>query len=1062
MQRRLRAFFREGGHEQVVAVAHEAARKGRAAELPEDLPGALREALLAAGIHSLHGHQRAAFDLLRAGEHVVVSTGTASGKSLCYQLAVLDDFARDPQSRALLLFPTKALAQDQARKLASLKLDAGPGGAPSVRPAVPAIYDGDTPSDTRAHIRRSATILLSNPDMLHLGILPGHERWAEFLHHLRFVVLDEAHVYRGVFGSHVAQVVRRLRRLCAHYGSDPLFVLTSATIAEPQAFAERLVGVPFAAVDEDQAPRPERTVVFWNPPLEDPAAGTRRSALAEASYVAAETVLAGARVIAFAPTRKAAELIYGHVRRRLEDRDPGGAATRVQPYRAGYTPQQRRDIERRLFAHELDAVIATQALELGIDVGSLDVSLVTGFPGTVTSLRQRWGRAGRTGHGWAVLVAGQDALDQYFMREPELLLSRRVEEAIIDLHNPHISARHLEAAAYERPLTPHDEAFFGEEGMLAAGRLADAGRLRRHRDGLVWSLPHSPAAETSLRTAGNEQFVIVETRAGEIIGTVERERVYRFAHPGAVYLHLGRSYLVTRLDLEGRTVLVEDFDGTYYTQVKVDKNVLIAGQAGTRTLPGAVLFFGEIEVTEQVIAYQKRDMTDQHIIDTTSLDLPEQTFITQAFWLAIPGPVIDGALAHLASEPRAGASGDEGPRGPETVTPGSLHGAEHALIALLPLYAMCDRWDIGGLSTPWHWQTDTASIFVYDGYPGGIGLSKRGYEAFESLAADARALIAACPCESGLPQLRAEPQVRQPQRAAAQGRFHRPVAGAVARSRGPGLGTALSLPPAPVSQADRARASRGAARTAAATAEPAGGPSLRCCEARSSRGRAARVRGASKETTPETPGTLGRAPDDGFLAEELGGAQAEVELHDVVGVLEVDAEERLDAPEALLQRVAVDEQGLGGRLDGPVMVQPRAKGLDQPRVPPRVVFDERRDGALRHVGQCLLALTLQEPEPPAHRLEEDQPAGVDAAPRGRARVERLLERSASLVRMRVRGGRADGQRQAVGCVGRDRLEQEQQVARAARADRGRAAREEDGDGQTPRSAQERDEAVPAH
>ena len=732
-QKRLRALFREGGHDQVVAVAHEAARKGRAAELPVDLPAALREALLAAGIEHLHGHQRAAFDALRAGENVVISTGTASGKSLCYQLAALDDYARDPQSRALFLFPSKALAQDQARKLGALRMD-----APGLRPAVPAIYDGDTPHGSRAVLRRTATILLSNPDMLHVGILPNHERWAEYLHHLRYVVLDEAHVYRGVFGSHVAQVVRRLRRLCALYGSDPRFVLTSATIANPEAFAERLVGLSFTVVDQDEAPRPERTVVFWNPPLVDPDRGERRSALAEASYVTAESVLAGARVIAFAPTRKAAELVYGHVRRRLEDRDPGGAAERVQPYRAGYTPQQRRDIERRLFAHELDAVIATQALELGIDVGSLDVSLVTGFPGTVTSLRQRWGRAGRAGHGYAVLVAGQDALDQYFMREPERLLSRSVEEAIIDLHNPHISGPHLEAAAYERPLTAADAAYFGEEGMLQAERLEQAGRLRRRGDGLAWARPHSPAADTGLRTASNEQFVIVESRQGEILGTVERERVFRFAHPGAVYLHLGQSYLVKHLDLGTRTVLVDDFDGSYYTQAKTDKNVLIAGQGGLRPLPGAALFFGELEVTEQVIAYQRRDMTDGHVIDTVSLDLPEQTFATQAFWLAVPQPVLEKAVATLQDTD-------------EQATGGSLHAAEHALIALLPLYAMCDRWDIGGLSTAWHWQTDAASIFVYDAYPGGIGLARRGYDAFEDLAADARTLIAECPCESGCP-----------------------------------------------------------------------------------------------------------------------------------------------------------------------------------------------------------------------------------------------------------------------------------------------------------------------
>ncbi|NLE23171.1 MAG: DEAD/DEAH box helicase [Actinobacteria bacterium] len=726
--RALQAFFTGGRHEQVVAVAHEAARRGRRTGLPQDLPDALLDALRSAGVDALFGHQAAARDLLAAGENVVVSTGTASGKSLCYQLAVLEAFAADPQARALFLFPTKALAQDQARKLNRFRL---PG-------VVPAIYDGDTPQDQRPLLRRSATILLTNPDMLNVGILPGHERWAEFLHHLRYVVLDEAHVYRGVFGSHVAQVVRRLRRLCREYGADPRFVLTSATIANPGPLAERLVGVPFAVVDEDQAPRPERTVVLWNPPLEDAAAGTRRSTLAEASYVTAECVLAGARVISFAPARKAAELVHGHVRRRLEDRGRKGALDRVQPYRAGYTPEQRREIERRLFSHELDAVVATQALELGIDVGDLDVSLVIGFPGTVASLRQRWGRAGRGGHGYAVLVAGQDALDQYFMREPDRLLGRNVEEAVIDLHNPHISGPHLEAAAYERPITADDEGFFGEQGLLQTERLAQAGRLRRRGDGLVWSHPYSPASRIGLRTASNEQFAIVESRQGEVIGTVERERVFRVCHPGAVYLHLGNSYLVRHLDLETRTIVVDDFDGSYYTHAKTDKNVLIAGQADVRELPGAVLFAGDLEVTEQVISYQRRDMTDGHVIDTASLDLPEQTFSTQAFWLVVPQPTLDGALVGLSEID-------------DLAAPGALHAAEHAMIALLPLYAMCDRWDIGGLSTPWHWQTDAPSIFVYDGYPGGIGLSRRGYDVFESLAEAARVLVAECPCESGCP-----------------------------------------------------------------------------------------------------------------------------------------------------------------------------------------------------------------------------------------------------------------------------------------------------------------------
>ena len=718
----LRALFLDGAHEQVAAVSHQAARGGRFEPLPDALHPQVRAALAVQGVERLYSHQRRTYELLEAGHNVVVATGTASGKSLCFALPTVDACAKDPATRALYLYPTKALAQDQARKLSALRL-------PS---AVPAVYDGDTPQGQRAQIRRSATIVLSNPDMLHIGILPSHERWAEFLHHLRFVVLDEAHVYRGVFGSHTAQVIRRLRRLCEAYGATPQFVLTSATIANPRPFAERLIGLPFTSIADDGSPHPERTIVFWNPPLEDPDLGTRRSALVEASYIVTEAVLAGQRAIGFAPSRKAAELIYTYTRRRLQDRDPA-RADRVLPYRAGYTAQQRREIERKLFEHELDAVIATQALELGIDVGSLDLALVTGFPGTVTSLWQRWGRAGRVGHGYAVLVAGSDALDQYFMREPDRLLSRAVEEAIIDLDNPYISAAHLEAAAYEQPLTDTDRDYFGEAALIRAEGLVQAGRLRRQPAGLAWTRPHSPAAQTSLRSASSEQYVIVETAAGTVLGTVERERVFRLAHPGAVYLHLGQSYLVRQLDLEAHTVLVEEFSGDYYTQVKTDKNVLVAGQGPNRALAaGALLTFGEIEVTEQVIAYQKRDLTDSRVLDTVSLDLPEQVFTTQALWLTLPAELLEKALE-------------------EGELAGGLHAAEHTCIAVLPLYAMCDRWDIGGLSTPWHWQTDQATIFIYDGYPGGIGLVRRAYDAFEVLAEDARLLIAECPCESGCP-----------------------------------------------------------------------------------------------------------------------------------------------------------------------------------------------------------------------------------------------------------------------------------------------------------------------
>ena len=390
------------------------------------------------------------------------------------------------------------------------------------------------------------------------------------------------------------------------------------------------------------------------------------------------------------------------------------------------------------------------------------MALVTGFPGTVTSLRQRWGRAGRAGHGWAVLVAGQDALDQYFMREPDRLLDRRVEEAIIDLDNPHISDAHLQSAAYERPLMPDDERFFGERGMLRAEALAQAGRLRRRAGGLAWARPHSPAADVSLRSASAETFVIVEARRGEILGTVEQERVFRVAHPGAVYLHLGRSYLVKHLDLDGRTVLVDDHDGTFYTQAKIDKNIVIAGQAAMRPLAGAALFFGEIEVTEQVIAYQKRDLTDGRVIDTVSLDLPEQTFATEALWFTLGPEVVarvapPGGTAAGATQrgpPRQRRRAAEAPAKPAPVEPelaGALHAAEHGLIALCRSTRCATAGTSAASPPPWHWQTDRATVFIYDGYPGGIGLSKRGFEAFESLAADAVRLIAECPCESGCP-----------------------------------------------------------------------------------------------------------------------------------------------------------------------------------------------------------------------------------------------------------------------------------------------------------------------
>src|SRR3954449_3017759 len=535
--------------EEIAYLGTEPAREARLAPLPDELHQRVRDALAAQGIEQLYTHQRAAWDAAARGEHLVVTTGTASGKTLAFNLPVLDALARQPKNRVLYLYPTKALAQDQARALAELAV-------PRVRAA---IYDGDTPQELRPQIRRGANLILTNPDMLHIGVLPRHDLWADVLHNLRFVVVDEAHVYRGVFGSHVANVLRRLRRLAHVYGAEPQFVLASATIANPAQLARSLLGAEVAVVGDDAAPRSQRTVAFWNPPLLDAELGLRGSALAEAAKLQASFVERGLRTLTFAKSRKAAELIHRFTADRLGD------DRHLSPYRAGYTAQQRREIERRLAEGDLLGVSATNALELGIDVGLLDAVISVGFPGTVASLRQQWGRAGRRGSGLAVLIASEDGLDQFFMREPDKLLGRRVEAAILDHTNPRVLAGHVRAASYEAPLTADDAEVLGPEAIEAA--LRDH-KLRRTPAGIVWAGHEHPAARVSLRSGEPEAFSIVDGSTGAVLGVVERSRAYSTVHEGAVYLHMGESYLVRELNLNTMYAVVEPFSGDWYTQAK--------------------------------------------------------------------------------------------------------------------------------------------------------------------------------------------------------------------------------------------------------------------------------------------------------------------------------------------------------------------------------------------------------------------------------------------------------------------------------------------------------------
>src|SRR6266516_4634847 len=511
----------------------EPARDARTTPLPDDLDPRLRESLSFA---ALYEHQREVWDAVHRGEHVIVTTGTASGKTLAFNLLVLDAVAHDPKLRTLYLNPTKALAQDQARTLASFKL-------PRTRAA---IYDGDTPGERRWQIRKWANLILTNPDMLHVGVLPHHDRWGDVLSNLRYVVVDEAHVYRGVFGSHVGNVLRRLRRLARVYGAEPQFLLASATIANPGELARSLLGVDATVVDRDAAPRAERTIALWNPALLDEELGLRASALGEASRLMAGLVERGLRTLCFAKSRKAAKPVHRFTAERVD----AATARRLSPYRAGYTPAQRRVIERRLVEGELLGVAATDALELGIDVGLLDAVLSVGFPGTVASLRQQWGRAGRRGHGLAVLVASEDALDQYFMREPETLLGRRVEAAILDHENPRVLDGHVQAAAFEAPLDDADRDVLGGTALERAAQLPE---LKQTKAGYVWAGKDYPAARVALRSASPDAFSVVEASSGTILGLVELERAYSTIHEGAIYLPRGESYRVLALDrLRGR------------------------------------------------------------------------------------------------------------------------------------------------------------------------------------------------------------------------------------------------------------------------------------------------------------------------------------------------------------------------------------------------------------------------------------------------------------------------------------------------------------------------------
>ncbi|WP_436524610.1 DEAD/DEAH box helicase [Actinoplanes sp. HUAS TT8] len=765
---RLRARSGSAAQSPITHVEQVTARAGRVAEWPEWADPSVRESLVSQGIVAPWQHQADAASLAWAGTHVVLATGTASGKSMAYQLPALSRLAADPRATVLYLAPTKALAADQLRALVRLGLD-------GVRPAT---LDGDTQREEREWIRQHSRFILTNPDMLHHAVLPAHARWGAFFRRLSYVVIDECHAYRGVFGSHVAHVLRRLRRVAERYGSSPTFVLASATSGDPAGSASRLVGVPVAAVVEDASPRGGMTFALWEPPLlppessapptfvpaartpasaagsssaDSPSAGflsagsasevdpdldnmppIRRSALRETADLLTDAVVAGTRTLAFVRSRRGAEVVATMARRSLDEAVPG-LGSRVAAYRGGYLREDRRAIERALLSGELLGLASTNALELGVDLAGLDAVLICGWPGTRASLWQQAGRAGRAGgEALAVLIARDDPLDTYLVHHPEALFGRPVEATVLDPANPYVLGPQLCCAASEAPLTETDlELFGGAAARATVEALVQQGALRKRPSGWYWTERGRP--DVDLRGTGGAPVQVVEASTGRLLGTVDQGSSHVMLHEGAVYLHQGVTYLVDELDLEDAIALVHPEEPDWTTHARDVTDVSVVRVRSYVDAGPVGLFLGDVDVTSQVVSYQRRRLGSGEVIDTKPLDLPVRELRTVAVWFTISPQALAAAGVETAD------------------VPGALHAAEHAGIGLLPLIATCDRWDIGGLSTANHPDTEAPTVFVYDGHPGGAGFAERAYATAAEWLRATREAIASCACETGCP-----------------------------------------------------------------------------------------------------------------------------------------------------------------------------------------------------------------------------------------------------------------------------------------------------------------------
>lgn len=724
------AHGREGRLRHVHRIPPRAATHG---EWPGWVPEEVSSAYVSVGIARPWAHQVAAAELAHGGAHVALATGTASGKSLAFGMAGLASIERGtraPDGRGatvLYLAPTKALANDQLRSLNEL-------GLTWLRAAT---YDGDTPHDERAWVRQHGNYVLSNPDLLHHSMLPGHTAWAPFLRRLQLVIIDEAHTYRGVLGSHVSAVIRRLRRLCAHYGSEPVIFIASATMANADEAGGRLTGAPVHAITGDTSPRPGLTIGFWEPPLQRPSADdrdeVRRSALAETADLLADCVVEGTQALAFIRSRRGAEATALMAQDLLRDVDPE-LVDQVAAYRGGYLPEERRDLERRLRDGSIRALATTSALEMGIDVSGLDVVITAGWPGTRASLWQQFGRAGRAGvPALGLFVARDDPLDSYLVHHPEVITDRDVEATVFDPANKYVLAPHLCAAAAEVPLTAESLGTeFGPTARSVVDELVEVGLLRQRPGGWFWTRRERATDLTDLRGSGGVIVRVVEDGTGRMLGTVDRSAATSTVHEGAVYVHQGVTHVVTSLDLDDAVATVIEQPVDYTTIARSVSDIRIVEVEQSRTLGDVTLCLGVVDVSSQVVSFQRRRTTGE-AIGEEALDLPVQELRTRAVWWTLPEAAVIAAGIPAAD------------------IPGAAHAAEHASIGLLPLFATCDRWDLGGVSTACHADTGQPTVFVYDGYPGGAGFAEYGFHVAHNWLSATRTTIAECDCEDGCP-----------------------------------------------------------------------------------------------------------------------------------------------------------------------------------------------------------------------------------------------------------------------------------------------------------------------